>query len=110
MRGLSTLPTIAAVPAISSAPATTAMPPAPTTTATVATTSAAVSATTTTPATTAATALCLGPRFVHNEVSPAEILTVQRVDRSIRVFVAIHLDEGEAARLSGETIADQIDT
>jgi hypothetical protein len=61
-----------------------------------------------TPTTTAATALGLGPRFVYNEVAPAEILPIQRVDRTIRIFVAIHFDEGETARLPGETIADQI--
>jgi hypothetical protein len=35
----------------------------------------------------------LRPRFVHYQVPPAEILAVQRVDRAICIFVALHLDE-----------------
>ena len=62
-------------------------------------------------ASTAATAaaLCLGTRFIHNEVSPAKILAVQGGDRAIRVFVIGYLNEGEAARLAREAIANQID-
>ena len=105
---MSKLPTIAAVAAISSAPATPATVPAPPTA------TAAMAAATTAVATAAAraataAALCLGPRFVHDQVSPTEILTVQGVDRAIRIFVIVHFDKGEAARLPGETIADQID-
>jgi hypothetical protein len=37
-------------------------------------------------------------------------LTVQGIDRPVRVFVIGHFNEGEATRLSRETIADQIDT
>jgi hypothetical protein len=67
---------------------------------------AAVSATS---AATAAAALCLGTRFIHNEVSPAKILAVQGVDGAVRVFVIGNFDEGETARLPRETITNQID-
>jgi hypothetical protein len=52
----------------------------------------------------------LRPRFVDYQVPPAEILAVQRVDRAIGVFVALHLDEGKTARLSRETVTNEIDT
>src|SRR5207245_11711840 len=68
--------------------------------------SAAVSAS---PASTAASALCLGTCFIHHEVSPAEILTVQGVHGAIRVFVIGHFNEGEPARLSRKPVANQID-
>jgi hypothetical protein len=61
------------------------------------------------PATTAAAALCLGTCFIHHEVSPAKILTVQGVHGAIRVFVIGHFNEGEPARLSCKAIANQID-
>jgi hypothetical protein len=61
------------------------------------------------PASTACTALCLGTCFVHYEVSSAEILTVQGIHRAIGVFVIGHFNEGETARLSRKTIANQID-
>jgi hypothetical protein len=61
------------------------------------------------PATAATGSFCLRPCFVHHEVAPAEILTVQRIYRAVCVFVAIHFDEREAARLSRKTIADEID-
>jgi hypothetical protein len=61
------------------------------------------------PATAAAAALCLGTCFIHYEVSPPEILTVQGVHGLIRFFVIRHFDESEAARLSREPIANQID-
>jgi hypothetical protein len=99
------LPAVATVAAIA-----TAVTPAP------ATTASASAATTTAPATvpasapTASTAatLCLGTRFIHNEVSPAKILAVQGVYGLVRVFVIRNFDEGEAARLSREAIANQI--
>jgi hypothetical protein len=98
---------IATVAAISAAPA--AVTPASATTATVAatptTTAAAVPA-----APTTAGALGLRPGFVDHEVSPAEILTVHGINRAVSVFVVVDFDEGEAARLSGETIANEIDT
>jgi hypothetical protein len=102
------LPAIAAVAAISAAPATAAVPTAATTTAAVAATSAAVATAAAASAATATTALRLRPRFVHDQVSPAEILPVQRVNRTIRIFVIVHFDEREPARLPGETISDQI--
>src|ERR1700694_5698717 len=90
------LPAIATVAAISAAPAT----------ATMAAASAAVPAA---PATAAAAALCLGTCFIHYEVSPPEILTVQGVHGLIRFFVIRNFNESEAARLSREPIANQID-
>jgi hypothetical protein len=95
------LPAIPTVAAITAAPATVAAPPAAT-----ATSSAAVPAA---PATTTAATLCLGTCFIHHEVPPAEILTVQGVHGAIRVFVIGHFNEGEAARLSRKPIANQID-
>jgi len=71
-----------------------------------ATTSAAVPAS---PATTASAALCLGTCFIHHEVSPAKILTVQRIHRAIRVFVIGYFNEGEPARLARKPVANQID-
>src|SRR6266478_8343539 len=90
------LPAIATVAAISAAPATAAMAAAP-------------AAVPTAPATTAAAALCLGTCFIHDEVSPTEILTVQRVHRAIRIFVVGNFNEGEPARLPRKTVANQID-
>src|SRR5437879_13350167 len=74
---------------------------------TAATTASAVSAT---PPTATTAALCLGTRFIHHEVPPAEILAVQRVHRAVRVFVIAHFDEREPARLPSETVANQIYT
>jgi hypothetical protein len=109
-----TLPAISAIAAITTAaaPATTAatMTTASAATAAVATTSAAITATAAAASTATTTAaLGLWPGFIHHEVSPAEVLTVQRIDRAIRIFVIGHFDEGKAARLSRKTIADQID-
>jgi hypothetical protein len=87
------LPAVTAVAAISAASTTTAMAAA--TTAATTTTSTAISAAT---APTAATAtLSLRPRFIHDEVSPAEILSVKRVYGLVGVFVVGDFDEGEAA-------------
>src|SRR6266404_4421477 len=99
------LPAIATVATISAAPATAAMTATPTASSSMAATSAAVPAA---PASTAS-ALCLGTCFIYNEVSPPEILTVQGVHRAIRVFVIGHFNEGEPARLSRKTVANQID-
>jgi hypothetical protein len=52
----------------------------------------------------------LRPRFVDYQVPPAEILAVQRVHRAIRIFVALHFNEGKTARLSRETVTNEIDT
>jgi hypothetical protein len=94
------LPAIAAVTAIASAPASAAMAATPTTTA------AAPAAVTTTAPT--AAALCLGTRLIHHQISPAKILPVQGIDRPVRIFVAIDLHEGETARLTRETVTNQI--
>jgi hypothetical protein len=81
---------------------------ASTTTATVAAASTAVSSTSaaTAPATPASGALGLRPRFIYDQVPAAEILTVQGVDRPVRIFVVVHFNEGEPARLSRKAIAD----
>ena len=109
------LPAIAAVAAISTpiaaAPATTAaVTAASATTPTVAAASTAVSSTSAAaaPATTtpASSALGLRPRLIYDQVPAAEILTVQGVDRPVRIFVVIHFNEGETARLSRKAIAD----
>src|SRR5712664_921656 len=100
------LPAIATVATISAAPATAAMAATPTASSSMDATSASVPAA---PATTAASALCLGTRFIYNEVSPPEILTVQGVHRAIRVFVIGHFNESEPARLSRKPVANQID-
>jgi hypothetical protein len=98
------LPAISAVAAITAAPATTTV---------AATSTAATTASAAIPAapatTTAAAALCLGTCFIHHKVSPPKILTVQGVHGAIRVFVIGHFNEGEPARLSCKTIANQID-
>jgi hypothetical protein len=59
-------------------------------------------------AATATTAGAFGLRscFVHHQVPATEILTVQRVDRPVRIFVIVHFDEREPARLARKTIAD----
>jgi hypothetical protein len=98
---------IATVAAIPAAPASVTTPPAATTTvaATPGTTTAAVPA-----AAPAAGALGLRARFVHHEVSTAEILTVHGIDCAVCVFVVVDFDEGETAGLPSETIANEIDT
>jgi hypothetical protein len=63
---------------------------------TAATMAAAPAAVPTSPAATTATAFRLRTRFIHHEVSPAEILSVQGVDRALRVFVSVHFDERKA--------------
>jgi len=56
---------------------------------------AAAAAVPSTSGTTTAAALRLGTRFIHNEVSPAEILAVQGIDRAIRVFIVGNFDESK---------------
>jgi hypothetical protein len=96
---------IASVTAISAASATTTMAAAAAATATA--TTAVSTATAATAAATAGT-FCLRPCFVHHEVAPAEILTIQRIYRAICIVIAIHFDESETARLSRKTITDEI--
>ncbi len=69
---------------------------------------AAPAAVTAAPAATAA--LRLRTCFVDHQVSPAEILAVQGINRAVCIFVAINLDESEATRLARETVANEIDT
>jgi drug/metabolite transporter (DMT)-like permease len=84
------LPAVAAVAAISAASTATTMAAASTA---AATSSTAISAAA--PAATTA-ALSLRPRFIHHQVSPAEILSVKRVYGLVGVFVVGNFDEGEA--------------
>jgi hypothetical protein len=98
------LPAVAAISAVSAIPTTaTTTPPA-----TIPAASATVSAATA--ATSAATrAFRLRARLVDNKVPAAKVLTVQAGDRTIRFFIVGDLDESEAARLTGETVANQAD-
>jgi hypothetical protein len=103
---LPAITTVAAATAVTTAAASATTAMAATTT-TAATASAAVPATTTpAPATATAATLCLWTRFIHNEVSPAEILAIQGVDGAVCVFVIGNFDEREAARLSRETVTN----
>jgi hypothetical protein len=110
------LPAIPAVSAISAASAATTVTTAAATStaATMAAASAAVSAATAaaaaTSTTTAASAFGLRPSLIHHQVPTTEILTVQRIDRAIRIFVVAHFNESETTRLARKTIADQVDT
>jgi len=102
------LPAVPAIPAISTtiAAASTATAAAPAATAAMATAPAAISAA---PTAAAAAAFCLRPCFIDYQIAPAEILPVQRIHRAIRIFVIIHFDEGESARLARKTVTNQID-
>jgi len=71
-------------------------------------TPASAAVTTTATTATASTALGLRPRFVHNQIASPEILTVHGIDRAIRFFVISDFDEGKTARLSCETVTNQI--
>jgi hypothetical protein len=86
-----------AVPAVSTAPATAAVAtPATATAAMASATTPITTATAAAPAASTAT-LSLWPRFIHYQVPPAEILSVQRIDRAIGIFVALHFHEGKTA-------------
>jgi hypothetical protein len=108
--GLPAISAVAAIPAVSpvstastTTPAASAVPPAvPATSAAVATASAA--------STTPPAALCLGPGFVHHQIASAEILTIQRINRAVRIFVIGHFHEGETTRLPRKAVPNQIDT
>jgi hypothetical protein len=114
LKPLPTVSTIAAVAtttiSAASATATTAVSAATTTTAAVSTASAAITAATAAASTTATTTFGLRSRFVHHQVSSAKILTVQRIDRALRIFVTVYLNECKTARLARETIPNEIDT
>src|SRR5215469_12976584 len=99
----SCLPAIAAVTAVAAISAAPASVTTPTPTA-----SAAPAAITAAPASTAA--LCLRTRLVDHQVSSAEILPVQGINCAIRIFVAVDFDEGESARLTRETVSNEIHT
>src|SRR3974390_2694907 len=83
--------------------------PATTTTAgasTVATTTAATVASTT--AATATGAVGLGARFIDVQIAAAEVGAVEGFDRLVSGIVVHHLDEREAARLSGVAVGDNV--
>jgi hypothetical protein len=106
------LPAVAAVASIASitaASAATTMATASTAAAGApsATTTAAISAASA--AATSARAFCLRPCFIHHQIASAEILTIQRIHRAIRILVAIHFDEGESTRLSRKPVTNEID-
>src|SRR5258708_25790437 len=86
--GLPAIAAVAAIPSTSPATAMAAASPAATTSST------AISAAT--PAATAST-LSLWSRFVYHQVSPAEILSVNRVYGLVGVFVVGDFHESEAA-------------
>jgi len=86
------LPTVAAVAAISAI----ASASATATAAAIASASATASAVSTATAS-ARGAFRLRPRFIHDKVPTTEVLTVEAVDRAIRVFIAGDFDEREAA-------------
>ena len=85
------LPTVAAVAAISAI----ASASATATAAAIASASATASAVSTATAS-ARGAFRLRPRFIHDKVPTTEVLTVEAVDRAVRVFIAGDFDEREA--------------
>jgi hypothetical protein len=105
------LPAIATVTTVTAAiTATTAT--APTTAASVATPPAAIPAAA--PAwpttTTAASPFSLGPCFVHYQVAPPKVLTVEGVHGAISIFIIVHFHKREPARLPSEPVTNQINT
>jgi hypothetical protein len=112
------LPAVSAIAAVAaattiptaSAATTATMSAASAATTTVATTPAAITATTAAASTTATTAAFgLRSRFIHHQVASAKILTVQRVDRAIRIVVVAQFNECKSSRLARKTIPNQID-
>jgi hypothetical protein len=91
------LPAVAAVATISAASAAATPPAVP-------------AASTTIPAATATTAAAgtfgLRPGFVHDEITPAEVLAVQRIHCAIRILVIGYFDERETPGLSCETVTN----
>jgi hypothetical protein len=73
-------------------------------TATAASTAEATAAAATTAAAAAAAATAALHRFIHAERAAAELLSVERCDRCLRVFVARHRHEREPARTAGLAI------
>jgi hypothetical protein len=86
------------------------------TTASAAATTTAAAATATTAATTAAAAEAtttaagrLGPSFVHVDGAPVEFGAIQLGNGRFGIALFGHFDEGEAARLPGVTIRNDVD-
>jgi hypothetical protein len=59
--------------------------------------------------TTASTAALPGARFVHIDLTAADISTIESRNRALRLAVIRHLDEPETARTSGIAIGDEAD-
>jgi hypothetical protein len=78
------------------------------TTSTATLTAAALAAATAKAASPAATAL-LGTRFIHNDVTPHEVLAIERLYRFAGIFIAGHFDEAKSPQLSRHLIANQCD-
>jgi len=104
------LPAITAVSAVATITATApiATIAAAATPSTTAAMSTATTAEATAPATTA-TALLLRARFIDHQIAATEVLTVQRIHRAVGFFIVGNFDESKTARLSRETITNQID-
>jgi hypothetical protein len=64
----------------------------------------------TTPAAAPASALFLRTGFVDDEIAAAEVLAVHGIDGAISFFVIGDFDESETARLTGETITNEINS
>src|SRR5262249_7489594 len=94
---------IAAVAPVSPVPAIASV----TATATAVTTRSATPAAVTATATTATT-LGLRPRFIYNQIASSKILAVHGIDGAVSFFVISDFHEGKAARLSRETVANEI--
>jgi hypothetical protein len=88
--------------------ATTASTTAAATAATTAATAVAAASTTATAASASAATLRLA-RLVDDDGATAERLTVELVDRGLRLAVVSHLDESEASRSSGVAIGHDFD-
>jgi hypothetical protein len=99
------------LPAIAAVTAVAAIPTAPTaaTPTAIATTPTAASATVATAPTPATRTFCLRSGFVDDQVAAAKILAVETIDSAIGFFIVGNFDEGEAAGLTREAIANQAD-
>jgi hypothetical protein len=47
--------------------------------------------------------------FIHDEISATKVLTIQRIDGAVGFFITGDFNKGKTTRLSGETVADEID-
>jgi hypothetical protein len=68
----------------------------------------ATAARTTTAARSAVSALCAWTGFVHGNGASAQISSIERLDRSIRLSAIGHLYETKSPQPSAELIADEI--